>query len=182
MDLPNYAGFSIRFLHRLLPSATRPPAAGRPRHARPTRRHKVLSANGPQHQTRRAGGVERRKEPCRGRLARSPGTERTPRENRGFKHFRSRFPPGNFSVVSPGWGFNCKEVVFSGMNIIIPSGICFCIPVVFQYVRAAARIILRGGRGFQLFGGVSLPGFIFVSLVRGFNYISVRGFNCMGGF
>ena len=44
-----------------LPCVTRPPAAAKPRHAHPTRRHKVLSAKerAPQRQTRRAGSVER---------------------------------------------------------------------------------------------------------------------------
>ena len=57
------------------PSRGAPPTpAERPRHARPTRQHKVLSAKG-QASTPNSASGGRRTDPSRGRIDRSPGTE-----------------------------------------------------------------------------------------------------------
>ena len=107
LDIHDYAGFSMPFLHRLLPSAAKPPAAARTRHARPTRQHKVSSAKEPAPSSHLASRG-RRKEPSRGRLARSPGKGRISRKGGVSNMFGGVFPRDYLFRV-PWLGFHCFE-------------------------------------------------------------------------
>ena len=92
-----------------LPSATGPPAAAGPRHARPTWQHKALSAK-ERAPTPKLGEREVSKGALSGTACSVPGKGADLRGGKGFQHFRERF----LFSCPPVWGFNCMEDVFSG--------------------------------------------------------------------
>ena len=124
-----------------LPCATGSPAAPRPRHAHPTRQHKVSSTKERVSTPTSASGV-RGKEPSLGRLARS--LERSgPAGSERFPTFQEVFPSRFSFFVSPVWGVHCVEGVFPpGMEKYHPPGTFFSYPRVLYFAFELCQLII----------------------------------------
>ena len=99
MTLPDYVHFSMPHEGTALPGATGAPAAARPRHARRTWQHKVLSAKerAPTPNSTSGGGVERR----------PPGDDLLGHRERSVSLGGEKFPP--FSEAFPSSSFIVPE-------------------------------------------------------------------------
>ena len=123
-------GFSATRGAPALPRATRPPAAARPSHARPTRQPSVFPAKGGAPPPNSASGG-RREAPSRGRV---PGKQGDPPGKERFPSFLAAFASRGCFFRPHFWVSICMEgLFFLGMVHYAPPGYLFFASPFFFY-------------------------------------------------